>query len=88
MTKNQHFCTITPPQFAKWRLKFRGLEVLEALEELEDLEALEKLEKLEKLEALEEQASEEPSPACRGEHKRVCDPEHKRVYDPLTSKTL
>ena len=30
---------------------------------------------LEPLESLEElEPSEEPSPACRGEHKRVCDP--------------
>ena len=60
MTKNQHFCAITP-HFAKWRLKFRGSDALENLENLEDLEALENLEKLE---ALEE-------PALRGTEPRL-----------------
>ena len=38
MTKNQHFCAITPPHFAKWRLKFRRSDALEALEKLKALE--------------------------------------------------
>ena len=61
MTKNQHFCAIPPPHFAKWRLKFRGSDTLETLE---NLEKLEDLEALEKLKALEE-------PALRGTEPRL-----------------
>ena len=46
-----------------------------------DVRGLEVLEEREKLELLEE-----PSPACRGERKRVYDPERKRVYDPNSKR--